>query len=302
MSEVIAKYGVDFQPLVCGKHSLNVALMRVTPEIAEAMLRGKENYRGVNRARGVNYQGAMMRDEWEVNAETIKLDSDFRCMDGQHRLLSCIESDTPFVSLVVVGVKSVLEVDRGKARNISDHFRHKGEINTNALAAIVGRLVRWEKTGQLSAVSEYGSAPTTAEADDFLRRHPDVRECVALARGVDKLARVSLVGSLCYAGTQVAGKPLGRAEVFCKGLQGGVENNHCDPRHVLREVLLRYRTTKERTAKAKLAAPEELAYLIKAWNLFLQGRAAASGNSIRWRSAGKHPQPFPVLITKDELV
>jgi hypothetical protein len=62
----------------------------------------------------------MTAGRWELNAETIKISSDGRLVDGQHRIAACIKSGMPFHTFVAYGVDRYAEVDICRTRGVSD--------------------------------------------------------------------------------------------------------------------------------------------------------------------------------------
>jgi hypothetical protein len=292
-------HGIEFVELQNCQTKMYVALAKITPSIALKMLDESENYRLTDVRRVSAYTAVMGKDDWEVNGETIKLDNDGRAVDGKHRLEACIKSKAPFTSLIVLGVEDVLEADRGKPRSLADHLNRLGYKNRTHLAAAICFVYRWEaaKTLYTQAVDTY---PTIAQADDVLSRHPDLELFVHMARRTSRVTGPSTIASVAYVGSLVADVDATVAEEWIDGIACGVEGNHRDPRHVLREMLLQDKAQASRAVKARRTYKEKLAICIKAWNAFVLERDSTVA-TIRWRSGGARPEAFPSFVEKHEV-
>src|SRR4051812_37258312 len=79
-------------------------LVWITPKDAARMLAGMES----NRLKSPPHIAKLARDmkggNWKVNGETIKLDHREKVIDGQHRLLACIQAGVSFQTWVISGV------------------------------------------------------------------------------------------------------------------------------------------------------------------------------------------------------
>lgn len=296
--------------LQLGKLMLRVALIKITPEIAKEWLEGAGNYRRTDYARTVLYERAIKTGIWELNGETIKLDHDGKCTDGRHRLVSCIQAGKPFISLVVFGVKSSLEVDRGKPRLVSDHLRNLGEKNINVLAAIIANVYRWEHSEKKSwhFMGGMQGYPSVAEASEVLKSYPELREVTAYSLRLKPVVSASIVATVGFIGHLHSECPIDRVFSFIEGVAHGVETNHGDARHVLREMLIKDRPTARQSSRHRRTSKEKFAISIKAWNRYLQGVGDTNVHQLRWRSAGieakgksSGSEPFPCFISKEEL-
>jgi len=76
----------------------------ITPDIAKKMLAGNDSNRAISESTLAQYIKSMLAGEWKQNAETIKIGSSGKLLDGQHRLTAIIKSGKPMHMLVVNGV------------------------------------------------------------------------------------------------------------------------------------------------------------------------------------------------------
>src|SRR5262249_28100191 len=84
---------------------IRVDIITVTPELAARWLKRNHANRKV-RARHVSrLVRAMRAGEWDdLNGDTIRFSDNHELLDGQHRLLACIEAQQAFTTLVVFGI------------------------------------------------------------------------------------------------------------------------------------------------------------------------------------------------------
>ena len=101
----------------------------ITPEIAQKMLEDSKNLGFTNRNVSKKYFGkftySMEHDDWDNNVPApIIVDKTGCVIDGQHRLLSIINSNKPDWFLVVRNANSdiIWKVDQGKPRTDADIF------------------------------------------------------------------------------------------------------------------------------------------------------------------------------------
>ena len=77
----------------------------ITPAVAAEYLRlYNQGNRKPNKAQVAYYAKMMNEGEWELNGESIKFSGSgetLRLLDGQHRLMACVEANVPFETLVV---------------------------------------------------------------------------------------------------------------------------------------------------------------------------------------------------------
>ena len=81
------------------------------------------------------------------------------------------------------------------------------------------------------------------------------------------------------------------ADKFLTQLATGENLSKTNPVLYIRKVLQENKIQN----KAKLPMGEKIAYIIKGWNILRSGKTANSVTSIKWKSAGTNPEPFPVI-------
>jgi hypothetical protein len=121
------------------------AVELITPEKAKELL----NY---DRQRGLSfklksYKQQMLEGKWRDNGEAIIISKTGKLLDGQHRLLSIIETGKEQYMTVSYGVDDdvMTTIDTGKSRSASDVFTIFGISNPSLMSAIVRGNMKLER-------------------------------------------------------------------------------------------------------------------------------------------------------------
>lgn len=247
-------------------NGITAAWETITPEIARAWLEGHVNLRSLSN-RAVNVLTPQMPN-WDVNGETIKFDGKDNLIDGQHRLQSCISANTPFVSLVVRGIRDALTVDIGTKRTLGQVLAGQGWKNPAQVAAAV-RVLWMLDMGQdpYQRGSWHGDAiqrPTLTQLVTHLRslKRKRLEECSAMGMAMRRL-------HLCPAGvyTALSYQFLDLSEdvarLFHDALITGENLSKDDPMFVLRRFFLNAPNHVWGTQQGQRVA---YGVTVKAWN------------------------------------
>ena len=78
---------------------LDLEIVTITPELAQEWLDRGGNNRKVTRRRIEAMTAAILRGEWQLTGEAIKLDDDGRVRDGQNRLHAIVRPASRFARL-----------------------------------------------------------------------------------------------------------------------------------------------------------------------------------------------------------
>lgn len=98
------------------------AIEIITPEIASKYLeKNINNYRNVRQDRVNAYALEMKNGNWKNNGEAIVFGTDGTLKNGQHRLMACVQSNTPFETLVIRGCDEII-YDYGYTRTTSQEL------------------------------------------------------------------------------------------------------------------------------------------------------------------------------------
>jgi len=243
----------------------------------------------------VGYFVAILRNgEWSPWVAMIKLDSLGRVTDGQHRLLAIVKTGVTVECLVMRNDNTARITDTGIPRSVADRLSWDGESNAGTLGALVRCAWYWDSglpyfNGALNS-SERQAKPTPGQVDALLAAHPDLRSAATFTVRVKPgcfllRLRPTIAGFSQYLLNGI--DPVECVE-FYNGVFTGEELGAGDPRNLLRNLLLRQVAGMARGRMAGFAAPTQLAYLLKGWNLW---RSGASRQTLVWKDSEGFPVP-----------
>lgn len=247
----------------------------ITPQKADWYLKFNKRNRPVSRAHVLWLAKEMKEGKWVLNGEPIKFDNEGNLMDGQHRLLAVIESDTSVPFLVVRGIpKSFFwTLDTGKNRSNSDVFNLNGISNAACVSSVTLRymllrdgLVALGRNGNPSKKHKF----TKSDILDCYWVHPDVFQEAArvgariVGREIPVLTKVEVGGLYAYL-TLEKGHDTATVLQFLKELCSGITDTLA-----IRQVYLKIGRLKQRNLK--LSGSETNNLIAKAWNRFLKGK------------------------------
>lgn len=243
----------------------------ITPDIARQWLAEcNKGNRHVREDHVLRLACDMLEDKWVGrNGEAIRFDTEGRLVDGQHRLLACIQAEKEFESLVVYGVDkdAYATIGIGVKKSLADFLGPlDGEKNTALLSSTVRLVYAW-KSGLLGKSNKDGqSFPSIAKLRETLASNPKIRESVnhtaCKFNGLRRLLPPTYVALLHYAACQQDREYL--ADSMLDRLQTGLGLSQTDPVYHLRRFLLAQQSP--RPGHRRAAKEYTLALLIKTWN------------------------------------
>lgn len=238
----------------------------VTPDVAREWIGFNTHNRRRSTGTITRYARDMKSGNWDYTADPIRFNGKGQLIDGQHRLLACIEADTPFKTLVVRGLPlDVVErIDQGKVRTAGDHLSLRGLDHSTYLAAAARQLLNI-KRGFLAQRTS-GSRATNAEVLDMVDKHPGLSDSIVLNKRVLG-ATPSLLAAIHYIGAEVL-KDRETADAFTNVFATGEPTYRGDPAHLWRE-----RLVAQQTQKTFLRPLTRVSGTIHAWNLFRRKEA-----------------------------
>jgi len=271
--------GTPLPPLAPGE--MHMQVVDVTPAQAQAWLDNEGANRRLKKRTVERYAAFMLRGEWRMTAEPIKLDAQASVRDGQHRLAAIVLSGMTVPLLVIRGVtEDAFDVmDTGKARTPADVLSIHGYTTTVGKAAAIRSLILIERQGHVNpstvAARALYSGPVVLA---YAQQHPEIEETYPLAQ---TLAAAGLQGgpgtwaaalTLLWRIDQDATREMVRYLLSGAGMNAG---------HPL--LALRNRAV-NRDARLYTRGPEGrqelLGMIIKAWNAWRQGESLTR---LTWR-------------------
>ena len=259
----------------------------ITPEIAETLLAKSFPNRTVKDRLVRRLTGAILRDEWEVNGQTIKISNKGNLIDGQHRLHAILHAKRGAWMLVVRGLpetaRIIESIDTGAARTYADVLTFSGVRSGSRVAAAVLLLFYWDTTGMPTRTSN--SPPSFAQLDAHMEIYPDIVRIVQEARPLWKLFVGGSIWIAVYCKTAL--KDAQAADAFWGAVASGENLKSGDPALILRNRML-LAAARSRTGTVPMSVTDIAAVAIKAWNLY---RSKKRKKVLVWRI----DEGFPVI-------
>lgn len=231
--------------------------MWISPEVAALWLTRNANNRRVRAERVLMMARDMVGEHWRYTGEAIKFDIKGNLIDGQHRLMAVVKSNTTVKMLVVTGLDedSQAFMDAGARRSAADALKFRGEANASFLASSVrlGIIVDRGITTRNDGVSH-------AEVIEWLTVHPEIRRSVAKASRFN--AKMDIKPStMGYALYRMAKINEDDADEFFQDLIEMRTDGPGDPIYTLIQRMLVARKSRE-----TLSNIIELNFVTRAWN------------------------------------
>lgn len=235
--------------------------MTITPEIASAMLEYNDRNRPVSNARVRTYAAEMTAGQWRYTRVPIIFSNQSRLIDGQHRLLACVEAGAAIVADVAFGAPddAFYFIDVGGARTAGDIFAINGVPNFTMAAAATRFLMTYETDRFNGSENALGrDRPNLQHVYEaylgFDRLQDSIHFGMTFAK--DRLPAPSTAAAVHYLCAQ---KSRGLAnEYFGKVASGIGFSSRRDPAYKVREFLVRPDET--------IVRRDVAAALIQGWN------------------------------------
>lgn len=269
-----------------GSREIFCKIVRVTPELAEIILRNNPANRHVSPRKLGEYARDLKSAKWKLNGETIIIANTGELNDGQHRLVACKEAGVSFETIMVFGPDRASRdtIDTGLKRTIGAILAMGGHANANQLAHAVALLINYERHKTLAFRPDWRA--TSSDVEAWLDGHPDIAARFrgdAMSAAAKFKASRGLFAALHHLTASASPE---YDKLFWSRVLNGDELDRSDPVARLRDRLIQISQS-----KAKFPIVEVAALVIKAWNLSRQHRLLRQG--LRWRSEGDGAEAFP---------
>jgi hypothetical protein len=125
----------------------------ITPEIAREWLKRNKKNRNICITKVKNFSKMMALNQWnESSSENIAFDTDGNLINGQHRLMAIIDSNSTLELNVCYNCRkdSILFIDQG-GRTIQNAFQINGVNKAGQVVAIIKGILVYKKTRKLES-------------------------------------------------------------------------------------------------------------------------------------------------------
>lgn len=168
----------------------------ITPARARELLSGNIRNRNV-RSSHVDYLATeIVNGRWQCTHQGIAIAEDGTVVDGQHRLLACVQANTPIEVMLAEGVPISVQdaTDGGAVRSVADQLHlSDGLANANHTIAAVRAIVYTCLNGNNVKLS----VPVAREIHQIYSR--EIESVLGLVRDHKPLLRGWIVGALALA-------------------------------------------------------------------------------------------------------
>jgi hypothetical protein len=216
-----------------------------------------------------------------------------RVINGQHRLTAIIRTGIPALLMVQFGVDPAVysAIDTGKRKTPADFLRVSGEARARQLAAAARVCVAWER-GELARAHNIVLDPT--DILDWVVEHPSIRDVILDGRRVSSHLRLpeSVCTAFAYRAALAAPSSWPVFRERCCTIVGLTDDDPVT-------ALLRWsENMKRRKIGGAHLTQTHAAILVKAWNAYM---VAEPVRMLRWLPSGVRREPFPDMLTDDDL-
>lgn len=262
-------------------------VITITPEVAQYLLKiNRDN----NRERSpktvrkiVNY---LNTGRWQLTGDTIKISTDGKMLDGQHRCTACIQCGHPLVIHIVFGINprafDFIDTLR-KNRTTHDILTSAGYKNAGKL----GNAIRWAhlaETGRIKQRDTFDPTFIRELADEVYC--PDIEPFINVGQAIYRvcpLAHEAVVSALIYHfHCKNPEKATAFYEAWASGSWGGRFK-------VFDRLSKRLRELHE-ASSGRVNDVVRAALIVKAWNLYIEGRVGTSTDFVWSLSADAFPE------------
>ena len=240
-------------------------LVLITPEMAQDLLKKNTHNRRPRDSHVEKIAAAIMRGEWVVNGDAIRISKSGVLLDGQHRLLGIVKSGVAVFSMITTGLDDDVfhSIDRGAGRTISDALHLKGEVNCSKIASAAKLLYVWEKRGNPYIGTL--DVPSAAQVIGILEQNPYLRESAKAVSGSAWFKKNLPQASAVFCHFVFHKHNPEKCALFFEALQSGANLANDSPVFHVREIIMGNR---QGGAISETSRTYKTALLFKAFKLF----------------------------------
>lgn len=271
--------------------TLIVEQMRFTPHIAATFLRQNTANRVIRERHVEHLSREMTEGRFEINGDTIKVAEDEAILDGQHRLLACVDSGISFDSIVVYGLPPRVSktIDTGVSRSGADTLKLNFPGMTKQHCDAVAGAVVWVNRIEHKFTTNYAvRRVSNTEVLGRVIAMPELWTYASTLLGYPKSQRLLLVSAGVALYHEFGRRNLQLADRFMDQLYTGESLTAKDVAHMLRGYLLLDR----QRISGKLLAVDKVVMAVKAWNLLRRGKVVTQARALRMRPG----EAYPVIL------
>ena len=263
-------------------HNIKTDIVSISPEYATQLLERNTHNRVLNINRAKKISNAILRGEWQLNGDAIRLSRSGVLLDGQHRLKAIEMAGVEVKSILITGLDDEVfnTIDtNARPRSASDILHLNGSLNAVNLASAAKLYFNWCASNKTSVYLGNDKSPTPTQIFDLVKQNPELGDWVRKSRSAQKMCGPSVI-AFCFYVFSLHDKT--KANEFFDRLVTGAGLSQNDPALKLREFLFEAKASRNSFMPHVLAA-----YIFKAFKMYLLG---AEVKMLRVRTGGDMPE------------
>ena len=271
--------------------AIKVHTKTISPAMAKSMLEtsyslGVTNRKVSNRHVDI-YAEEMRSGRWKLNGVAIKLDEKGGILDGQHRLLACVQSGVPFQTIVMNGVErdTFDTLDCGRVRTTAQVLQMANVKYNSLISSIIRGVAEIRSVGNMSHKEKPIS--NTASLEEYNKHSAayDMAAAVgATAIAGTKAMTAKMCGAIYYHLTQDLKQSKDEVEKFIREITSFDSSKNA--------IVDKLRKWNLANRGMKVSDRNRLGYTILTWNAMVHKAKAAP------KFCEKNLEKFPKFETK----
>lgn len=266
-------------------------LLVIDADMAGAMLERNKDEEWKNRPHSekglLRYARAMKGGTWKLTGEPIIFSKSGNLLNGQHRLMACINAGISFPSVVIFGIDddAFKFMDIGIARTAGHIFAIEEIPNYNAMSAAARLLFAYDN------VKNWSGGNIEIENDELLSfyyEHEALQKSFAFGKLMHRELRIGGRWAI-FSHYICARKNRQLADEYFEKLSSGASLGAKTVTFSVRKRLL----TSALSTSEKLSDVHCAAFIIKGWNAIREERSLGV---LKWRTEQTPNEPFPVAL------
>ena len=247
----------------------------VTPGDAQEILDRRANNRPIRERRASAIAEEIRIGRFAENGESLIFDDQGKLMDGQHRMRAIVLANKPIISFCVHDVprKYFATIDDCSKRTGGDVLGIAGHQHAMVVASVARWIIKYDSGFSPSPGSAWVTIPNRMIVE-ITKKNNDITDAVTFILSLSEIKRIMppSIASFCY--LMAARHDHKKAQEFFTKLASGEQLETGNP-----ILTLRNRFIDLAGQKHTALGVEKTAWIIKAWNAFVDGREM---KIVRW--------------------
>jgi hypothetical protein len=248
---------------------MEIEVELIEPRMAEEYLAENPLNRNVSTRVVTAYSNDMRAGNWRLVGDPIRFDVNGKLLDGQHRLMACVNAGVPFESVVIRGLDPTdrAVVDSGRKRTGANVLEMAGLKGNSMVMAAVAAMGCFDDKGKLVSSVSRVEQPTHTELLEWAQKHaPEISIPFRPAMRIYQQHRGSCAGYI-YGAYKIYEADPHRAYNFLQDVADLATGGRGDPK----AALLRRLQVLGSTQRVRAKSARTVYAFYTAWNAYQLG-------------------------------